>query len=130
MKGGSGAVKSRCVAFYIRLSDADEDVKAGVKDESNSITAQRELLHGFLQKSADYKDAEVLEYFDDGFSGTGFSKRESFQKMLSDAGCGKFECIVVKDFSRSAIIWSLSFLRWESVSFPLMTTMTVRRISE
>lgn len=93
-------MKSRCVAFYIRLSDADEDVKAGVKDESNSITAQRELLHGFLQKSADYKDAEVLEYFDDGFSGTGFSKRESFQKMLSDAGCGKFECIVVKDFSR------------------------------
>ena len=81
MKGGIGAVKSRCVAFYIRLSDADEGVKAGVKDESNSITAQRELLHGFLQKSADYKDAEVLEYFDDGFSGTGFSKRESFQKI-------------------------------------------------
>lgn len=93
-------MKNRCVAFYIRLSDADEDVKSGIKDESNSITAQRELLHSFIKKTVEYKGAEVLEYFDDGFSGTGFSKRESFQKMLSDAGCGKFECILVKDFSR------------------------------
>ena len=93
-------MRHRCVAFYIRLSDADEDVKSGIKDESNSITAQRELLQSFIKKTVEYKDAEVIEYFDDGFSGTGFSKRESFKKMLSDAGCGIFECILVKDFSR------------------------------
>ena len=31
--------EKRKLAFYIRLSDADEEVKAGTKDESNSITA-------------------------------------------------------------------------------------------
>lgn len=57
-------MKNRCVAFYIRLSDADEDVKSGIKDESNSITAQRELLHSFIKKTVEYKDAEVFEYFE------------------------------------------------------------------
>ena len=33
--------EKRKLAFYIRLSDADEEVKAGTKDESNSITGQR-----------------------------------------------------------------------------------------
>lgn len=93
-------MKYRRVAFYIRLSDADEDVKAGIKDESNSITAQRELLYSYIKKSEEYTDAEVLEYFDDGYSGTGFSNRASFQTMLNDAGIGRFECILVKDFSR------------------------------
>ena len=33
--------EKRKLAFYIRLSDADEEVKEGTKDESNSITGQR-----------------------------------------------------------------------------------------
>ena len=37
--------EKRKLAFYIRLSDADEEVKAGTKDESNSITGQRKLLY-------------------------------------------------------------------------------------
>ncbi len=100
MKGERGKMKIRTVAFYIRLSLADEDVKAGIKGESNSITSQRALLYDYIAQSKEYKDAKVVEYFDDGFSGTAFKNRENFQKMLSDAGEGKFECILVKDFSR------------------------------
>lgn len=42
----------------------------------------------------------MLEYFDDGVSGTGFGNRTEFQRMLADAQAGKFECLLVKDFSR------------------------------
>lgn len=38
-------------------------------------------------------------YVDDGLTGTNFS-RPAFQKMLSDAGKGRINGIVVKDFSR------------------------------
>ena len=36
--------EKRKLAFYIRLSDADEEVKAGTKDESNSITGEKTLV--------------------------------------------------------------------------------------
>lgn len=35
-----------------------------------------------------------------GLSGTGFEKRTEFQRMLADAQARKFECLLVKDFSR------------------------------
>ena len=41
----------RTLAFYIRLSDADEEVKKGIRDESNSIMGQRELLTSFVRNS-------------------------------------------------------------------------------
>ena len=40
--------EKRKLAFYIRLSDADEEVKEGTKDESNSITGQRKLLYAYI----------------------------------------------------------------------------------
>lgn len=43
--------EKRKLAFYIRLSDADEEVKAGTKDESNSITGQRKLLYAYIKKT-------------------------------------------------------------------------------
>ena len=43
--------EKRKLAFYIRLSDADEEVKAGTKDESNSITGQRKLLYEYIKKT-------------------------------------------------------------------------------
>lgn len=93
-------MRNRSVAFYIRLSEADEEVRSGEKCESNSITVQRELLYSFISKSDEYREASVYEYFDDGFTGSRFANRKNFQQMLEDAGKGKFECILVKDFSR------------------------------
>ena len=60
--------EKRKLAFYIRLSDADEEVKAGTKDESNSITGQRKLLYAYIKKTEEFAGFEVLEYFDDGYS--------------------------------------------------------------
>lgn len=56
--------EKRKLAFYIRLSDADEEVKAGTKDESNSITGQRKLLYAYIKKTEEFAGFEVLEYFD------------------------------------------------------------------
>ena len=57
--------EKRKLAFYIRLSDADEEVKAGTKDESNSITGQRKLLYAYIKKTEEFAGFEVLEYFDE-----------------------------------------------------------------
>lgn len=40
--------EKRKLAFYIRLSDADEEVKAGTKDESNSITGHDVMYRGWI----------------------------------------------------------------------------------
>ena len=90
----------RKAAFYIRLSDADEEVKKGGKDESNSISAQRELLYSYVRGHEEFADYEITEYFDDGVSGTRFESRDSFSRMIDDAKGGAFECLLVKDFSR------------------------------
>ena len=51
--------EKRKLAFYIRLSDADEEVKAGTKDESNSITGQRKLLYAYIKKTEEFAGFEV-----------------------------------------------------------------------
>lgn len=89
--------EKRKLAFYIRLSDADEEVKEGTKDESNSITGQRKLLYAYIKKTEEFAGFEVLEYFDDGYSGTMFNNRAEFQRLIQDAELGRFECIIVKD---------------------------------
>lgn len=93
-------MKRRRLAMYIRLSDADEEVAAGAKDESNSITNQRNLLYSYIREHKEFESFEVLEYFDDGFTGTDFGKRQEFQRMIRDAESGAFETVLVKDLSR------------------------------
>ena len=90
----------RTLAFYIRLSISDADMADNGKEESNSITSQRKLLYAYIRSREEFAEYEVLEYFDDGVSGTGFENRREFQRMLADAQEGKFECLLVKDFSR------------------------------
>ena len=90
----------RTLALYIRLSEEDAAVRSGERDESNSITAQRDLMHKYIKEHNEFDNYEVIEYFDDGVSGTKFRTRTQFQKMLSDAESGLFECLMVKDFSR------------------------------
>ena len=93
-------MKRRRLAMYIRLSDADEEVAAGAKDESNSITNQRNLLYSYIREHKEFENFEVLEYFDDGYTGTDFGKRQEFQRMIRDAETGAFETVLVKDLSR------------------------------
>ncbi len=81
----------RTLTFYIRLSISDADVVGSEKEESNSITSQRKLLYAYIRSHEEFAGYEVLEYFDDGVSGTGFDNRTQFQTMLADAQAGKFE---------------------------------------
>ena len=83
------------VALYLRLSKEDD----AMKEESNSIGNQRKLLLGFLEKKAEFAGSIIVQYVDDGFSGTGF-ERPGFTEMMERARKGGIQCIVVKDFSR------------------------------
>jgi len=79
-------------ALYIRLSREDGD-----KEESESIISQREMLIKYLNDKIDLTLYNL--YIDDGYSGTTFD-RPAFQRLLSDIGDKKVNCVVVKDLSR------------------------------
>ena len=86
------------IAIYLRLSEADGDLGIDGKDESNSIENQRMLLHHYIEARDDLA-GEIVEYVDDGYSGTNFN-RPAFKRMIEDAKKGKIQVIIVKDLSR------------------------------
>lgn len=90
--------KVYAAAVYLRLSKEDGDVcDDSRKEESNSITNQKRLIHDFLKGR---EDIHVFkEYVDDGYTGSDFL-RPSFQKMIKDMEAGKVNLIIVKDLSR------------------------------
>lgn len=81
------------IALYIRLST--EDSKIG----SFSIENQKNALHQYAAAMEGVKNVEVLEFVDNGFSGTNF-ERPAVQELLSRVQAGKINCIIVKDFTR------------------------------
>ena len=68
----------KCIVKYLRLSLEDEDML----DESNSITNQRIVIGQYIASKNEFKNTEVLEFKDDGYSGTNFD-RPGFQSMIS-----------------------------------------------
>ena len=78
--------------LYVRLSRDDGD-----KEESGSITGQRELLRDYISQHPELREYAIR--IDDGFSGSTF-ERPGFQKMIEDVKAGRTDCIVVKDLSR------------------------------
>ena len=78
--------------LYLRLSREDGD-----KEESNSITGQRELLRDYLKAHPELREYAVR--VDDGWSGSCF-ERPDFKRMMEDVKDGKTNCIIVKDLSR------------------------------
>lgn len=85
-------------AVYLRLSKEDGDLcDDSRKEESNSITNQKRLIHDFLK---DRENIHVFkEYVDDGYTGSDF-ERPAFQEMIKDMEAGKVDLIIVKDLSR------------------------------
>ncbi len=86
------------IAFYLRLSIADGDLGRDGKDESNSIENQRNLLESYIKQHEEL-NGDVIEYIDDGYSGTKFD-RPAFIRMIEDAKKKRFHTILVKDLSR------------------------------
>lgn len=81
-------------AIYLRLSKEDGD-----KEESYSISNQRDLAIDFLKHNSDIR--LVSEMVDDGYTGANFN-RPSFQRMIRELSEGKIDCVIVKDLSRFA----------------------------
>jgi DNA invertase Pin-like site-specific DNA recombinase len=81
------------IAAYLRLSKEDDPTE----DESNSITSQRHLLERVTAEN--FTDYELLEYADDGYSGTNMN-RPGMIALLKAAEGGQLDCVIVKDFSR------------------------------
>lgn len=81
------------IALYMRFSG--EDAHSG---ESFSIGNQRDLLYDFIRNHREFDGRSVLEFCDDGYSGTNFD-RPGIKKLLALAG-STVDCILVKDFSR------------------------------
>lgn len=79
-------------AAYIRLSREDGD-----KEESDSITNQRQLLGRYIENAPDLCLQDY--YIDDGFTGTHF-RRPAFLRMLKALDEGLADCVLVKDLSR------------------------------
>ncbi len=80
------------VAIYLRLSIDDKKV------ESMSIESQRNLLRKHAELLG-YDDIEIIEYVDNGYSGTNF-ERPAVQRLLEDIKAFRVNCVMVKDFSR------------------------------
>ena len=92
-------LSKKVLALYIRLSSEDLDVGKSEKTESNSVANQRKLLLDYLQSHADLKEYEVVEYCDDGFTGTNF-ERPRFTEMMQLVRNRRINAIMVKDLSR------------------------------
>lgn len=114
------------MAWYIRLSDEDDDLRSAGKKESNSITNQRNLLREYYNSHEDLKQYEVIEFVDDGYTGTQF-ERPLFKAMMQMVQHRQVNCIMVKDLSRvgrdylevgayAELIWPLFGIRFISVN--------------
>jgi len=87
------------IGAYKRLSIADGDLNERKKDMSNSIENQGKLIKNYLAAYDEFKDIPVVEYIDDGYTGTNFN-RPAFQKMMEAIKSGIIDTVIVKDLSR------------------------------
>ena len=78
-------------ALYIRLSIED------YKYDSLSIENQSLVLHEYAASIPEALNAEVMEFIDNGYSGTNF-ERPQVQKLIELVRANQIDCIIVKDY--------------------------------
>ena len=81
------------IALYIRLSIED------YKYDSLSIENQSLVLHEYAASMPEALNAEIMEFIDNGYSGTNF-ERPQVQKLIELVRANQIDCIIVKDLSR------------------------------
>ena len=87
------------IAKYIRLSLADEEgEKKKTTDESESVTNQRRLINGFIDRNGNV-GVNCEEFIDDGCSGTNFN-RPGWNKLQEQMEAGKIKVVITKNLSR------------------------------
>jgi len=88
------------IAIYTRVSIEDKNIKTNsLKNESNSLANQRDLLLSFIESHHDLSRKSVAEYSDDGFTGRNF-ERPGFNRMMEAVKAGNINCVITKDCSR------------------------------
>lgn len=105
-------------AIYLRLSKEDDYTQ----DESTSIKNQRLIILNYIKKN--FTNYEVTEFSDDGFTGTNLS-RPSVTELLDKLRKGRFDCVIVKDFSR----FSRDYIELGSYLEQLFPLLDIRFIS-
>lgn len=85
---------------YVRLSMEDQDVAAGDRAESVSISSQRLCLDQYIAANPDLGSG-FEEVIDDGYSGTNFN-RPGVPRLLKLVEEGSVETVIVRDLSRFA----------------------------
>ena len=95
-KGNNGLIKTKYLTFGI---DADSIKSAKPRLERMSIENQHLALNEFVSSMPESANAEVLEFIDNGYSGTNF-ERPKVQELIEMVRANKIDCIIVKDFSR------------------------------
>ena len=69
------------------------------KYDSLSIENQSLVLHEYAASMPEALNAEIMEFIDNGYSGTNF-ERPQVQKLIELVRANQIDCIIVKDFSR------------------------------
>lgn len=91
--------KQYVIILYIRISVEDDDMRTDGKNESNSVANQRDLLRAYVENQPEFRDCQIIELCDDGYSGTNMN-RPSMTKLLEKVKAKEVDCVIVKDFSR------------------------------
>lgn len=81
------------VAAYCRVSTDS-------KDQLHSYRSQVQYYTDLIEKNKEWVMTEV--YADEAITGTQITKREGFQKMISDCMDGKIDMVITKSISRFA----------------------------
>ena len=89
----------KVLAFYIRLSSEDRDLKTNALKNESSVFNQRRLLQDYYDTHESLHGYKVIVFCDDGVTGTHFD-RPKFDELIEMARNQEIHCIMVKDLSR------------------------------
>ena len=81
------------VTYYARVSSESDE-------QLNSLGNQIAYYENLIKKNTAW--TFVPGYIDEGISGISTKKRENFNRMIADAGEGKFDLVITKEISRFA----------------------------
>ena len=90
-KDNMGRKQIAAKELRIRLSLED------YKYDSMSIENQHLALNEFVSSMPESAHAEILEFIDNGYSGTNF-ERPKVQELIEMVRANKIDCIIVKDY--------------------------------
>ena len=81
------------VTYYARVSSESDE-------QLNSLGNQITYYEDLIRKNKAW--TFIPGYIDEGLSGISTKKRESFNRMIDDAGADKFDLVITKEISRFA----------------------------